>query len=342
MYPIITYRKVPDEKSFWGIGEIEMIQTLVDAGDRELLMAVLHDMYDADDMILAEDGALKDGASLVKGPGNITWLKEGKINAIKRLGGLSSNVNALSMINKFEEKIQETNGSFDSSQGKEPIRVTTSSGIAQLNERAGKRADIKKADRGEGFRRLYELCDWTALEFYNSNREIMILGQKEDEPQKFFTFNSDNLRVLDRPKYEAMLEANPEIIPSVNDQELFEQASYYPRIDTEIVTTDGMKQSKAFGIQAATEVAQQLDNINPAKAEILKSNVELMGIPNEQEIKQAIDETVAQQTPQPQPGQEHPVDAYYNSLSPEQQAQFAQLSPEEQLAMVKQAMGSNA
>jgi hypothetical protein len=344
MYPIITYRKIPDEKSFWGIGEIEMIQTLVDAGDRELLMAVLHDMYDADDMLVIEENALKDGTSIAKTPGGIIWAKDGKGTAIRRLGDMGSNINALNMINKFEEKIQETNGSFDSAQGKEPVRVTTSSGIAQLNERAGKRADIKKADRAEGFRRLYELCDWTALEFYTQDREILIRGEGQ-KPDRYFNFNSDNIRAFDKNRYSALLQSANEggesIVPGYNDQEIAEQSFYYPRIDVEIVTTDGMKQSKAFQTQATTEVAQQLDNINPAKAELIKSNVELMGLPNEQAIKDAIDQTVAMQAGQMQPGGVHPVDQYYNSLSPEQQQEFAMLSQEEQIALVRQAMGGN-
>ena len=338
MYPIITYRDIPDDKSFWGIGAIEMIQTLVDAGDRELLMAVLHDMYDADDMIKVEEGALKDGTTFTKTPGGVLILKDNKINAVQRLGGMSSNINALNMINKFEEKIQETNGSFDSSQGKEPVRVTTSSGIAQLNERASKRADIKKADRTEGFRRLFELCDWSALEFYNMDREILIQGDGKKNPDTFYSFNSDNFKVFDEPKYNALMQANPEMIPGENDQDIYEQASYYPRIDAEIVLTDGMKQSKAFMSQATSEMAAQLDNpMTPAKAEVTKSQVELMGLPNEEEIKDAIDQSTIQQTPD----QAHPVDAYYNSLTPEQQTEFEQLSPEEQVATVKQAMGGN-
>lgn len=299
MYPIVTYYKIPDDMSFWGMGEIEMVQDLIDAGDRELLSALLHDMYDADDMLVVEEGALKDGTSITKTPGGIIYVKDNKASGIRRLGDMSTNVNALSMINKLEEKIQETNGSFDSAQGKEPIRVTTSSGIAQLNERAQKRSDIKKADRSEGFRRLYELVDWTALEFLNIDREMMIRGEKDESGQertRYFTFNSDSMKIFDRPKYEAMMRAANEggetVVPGYNDQDIADQATYYPRIDSEIVTTDGMKQSKAFQTQAASEIADKLENLTPAKAEILKSNIEIMGLPNEQVIKDAIDNTL--------------------------------------------------
>jgi hypothetical protein len=396
MYPIITYYKIPDDMSFWGLGEIETVQDLIDAGDRELLSALLHDMYDADDMLIVESGALKEGTSITKTPGGIIWANDNRSSGIKRLGGMTSNVNALNMINQIKDLIQETNGSFDSAQGKEPIRVTTSSGIAQLNERAQKRSDIKKADRSEGFRRLYELLDWTALEFYNTDREIMIRGEGENDPDRYFSFNSDALRVFDNRKYEALLNAanqdGESIVPGYNDQGIYDQSSYYPRIDSEIVTTDGMKQSKAFQTQAASEVADKLDGLTPAKAELLKSNIKLMGLPNEQDILDAIDmqakiqqqiqqqqmaqpqqvqgtqqkppsETIAfkdlppdgkiqmaahagiQLSPQsviqqmqPQEGT-HPVDQYYNSLSPEQQQEFNMMPQDQQVAIVKQSMG---
>jgi hypothetical protein len=346
MYPLVEYYKIPDNKSFWGKGEIEAIWDLVDAADREFLMALLHDMFDADDMLIVEEDALKDGTTISKTPGGIIWVKQNKASGVRRLGDQGSNIKALNMINFIHEKIQETNGNFDSAQGKEPIRVTTASGIAQLNERASRRSDVKKADRSEGFRRLYELIDWTALEFYNTDREIMIRGEKETEQDRVFKFNSDNIRTFDQKKYMTLLndanEAGENVIPGINDNEIAEQSYYYPRIDTEIVTTDGMKQSKAFTTQATTEVIGQLDKLNPAKAELLKSNVELMGLPNEQEIKEAIDSSVQPATGgQPMQGDAHPVDQYFASLTPEQQQQFLGLTPEEQIMQVQQTSGGN-
>jgi hypothetical protein len=338
MYPIVEYYNIPNNKSFWGIGEIEVIMDLVDSGDREFLSAILHDMLSAGDQIVIEDEALKDGTTISNAPDSKIVMKANKINAVKRLGGLGSNNNSLSMIQFIHEKIQETNGNFDSSQGKEPTRVTTASGLAQLNEKAGKRMDIKKADRASGFRRLYELTDWTALEFYNTDRLIMIRGKSKTEQDRTMEFNSDNIRTFDQRKYDMLLQAANEkgetIVPGYNDDDIAEQSYYYPRIDTEIITTDGMKQSKAFQTQATTEVAQQLENLNPAKGELLKSNIELMGLPNEQEIKEAIDETVQQQM-QPQ----HPVDQFIATLSPEDQQAFLQMPQEEQIAIMNQAMG---
>lgn len=359
MYPLIIYYDIPDNKSFWGTGEIETVWDLVDAADREFLMAILADSFDADDLLIVEENCLKDGTTISKTPGGIVWVKDNRKEGIKRLGDTGSNINALNMIQFIHEKIQETNGNFDSAQGKEPIRVTTSSGIAQLNERANKRSDIKKADRSTGFRRLYELTDWSALEFYNTDRMIMIRGKSKQEKDRSFSFNSDSIRNFDKRKYESMLEqansGGETITPGENDQALAEQSFYYPRIDTEIITTDGVKQSKAFMTQATNEMSAQLDNpMTPAKAEVVKSQVEMMGLPNEQQIKEAIDQSTQQPMQQPgmmqqqmQQGQQmpqqqqqmHPVDQVLQALTPEQLKHFMSLPQDQQIEMINKTLG---
>lgn len=356
MYPIVEYYDIPDNKSFWGKGEIETIWDLVDAADREFLMAILNDMLNADDMIVIEENSLKKGTTIQKTPGGIITAQDNKGNSIHRLGGREGNGNVIQMIEFIQEKIQETNGNFDTNQGQEPVRVTTSSGIAQLNEKAAKRADIKKADRTSGFRRLYELIDWSALEFYNTDRMILIRGKKEGEDQSI-KFNSDEMRTFDTNKYDALMqkanEKGQQIIPGENDQEIYNASSYYPRIDSEIVTTDGMKQSKAFTMQATTEVMGELDNLTPAKAELIKSNIEIAGLPNQQDIDDAIDEQIqtqqqAQQAQMQQSAQvqdtqgaaDHPVDSYYNSLTPEKQKQFLGLTQAQQLEAMQGSNGN--
>jgi hypothetical protein len=62
-------------------------------------------MFDADDLIVCEDEALKDGTNIEKAPGGIVWMKPTKKDAIKRLGGLGSNLNARDMITFIHEKI---------------------------------------------------------------------------------------------------------------------------------------------------------------------------------------------------------------------------------------------
>ena len=351
MYPFVMYCDIPNDQSFWDIGEIEMIFDLVDTADREFLMAVLHDMFSADDLIVCEDDALKDGTTINKSPDGIVWVKPNKKDSIKRLGGLASNINALQMIEFIKKKIQETNGNFDPNQGNAPpANVKTLGGMQLLNEQGNRRTNIKKADRETGFRRLYELIDWTALEFYNTERMIMIRGKSKSEQDRAFSFNSDSIRTFDQKLYTRKLDEaysqGIEVTPEM-EQEFADEATYYPRIDAEIITTDAIRQSKALMTQATSDIANQLDNINPAKAELIKSNVETLGLPNEQEIKQAIDQSLQPQMgmlgiPQqgmPQGQQIHPVDQVLQALSPEQRDDLLSLPQDKQVAIIRQIMG---
>lgn len=317
MYPFVQYCKIPVDKSFWNKGEIETIIDLVDSADREFLSAIMNDMFNANDITLVEQNALVEGQSITGVPGETIICKDGKIGAVRRLGGLNNNNNSLEMIQFIHDKIMETNGNFESAQGKEPVRVTTSSGIAQLNERANVRKEIKKADRKAGFKRLYELIDWTALEFYNTDRIILIRG-KNGEPDRTATFNSENLRVPDKAKAEQIFQMAQ--IKGLSEQEALgmikSNAFYYPKVDIEISVGDGVKHSKAFTLAATEQLANT--NITPANKEIVKAEVDIMDLPNKDDIKESIDAAMQPQQPQGD---------IMSELTPEEQA-YLQEHPE--------------
>lgn len=336
MYPFVKYCKIPMVKSFWDKSEIEPIKDLVDAIDREFMTAIINDAFTSNDIILVEENALADGQVFTNVPGDTVKIKQGKIDRVKRLGGISANGNILSMITFIREIIQETTGNFDSTHGKEPVRVTTASGIAQLNERADRRGVIKKADRLMGFERLYELIDWTALEFYNTDRMILIRGKEEGEPDDAFAFNSENHRILD----------------GIRTEQTGEAVYYYPKIDTEISAGDGLRKSKAFTIQATMDLAKA--PITPENYKIILSFVELLDLPNKKEIKDAINErflitpgtpgSVPGVTPQGQnvptgPSQEEIVMEALANMTPEERTQLQSLPDDQMLAVIMQGIG---
>jgi len=261
MYPFVKYCKIPVEQSFWDMGEIEIIKDLVDAADREFMNAILNDGFMSNDITLVEDQALADGQQMTATPGAVVMTKPNKLNGVRRLGGIAHNDNALNMINFIHEKIQETTGNFDSAQGKEPIRVTTASGIAQLNEKAQARKVMKKADRLEGFNRLYELIDWTALEFFNTDRVIMINGKEDEEPEPPIEFNSTNHMMRDPVT----------------------QEPYFPRLDSTITSGEGVQHSVSFTLSATKELSEM--PITPQNYKIVMSYVDLLDLPNKAEIK---------------------------------------------------------
>ena len=340
-YPFVKYCKIPMAKSFWDKSEIEPIKDLCDAIDREFMTAILNDALTANDIIITEEGALADGQTITNEPGKVVEMKANKMDRIKRLGGISANGNILSMITFIREIIQETTGNFDSTQGKEPVRVTTASGIAQLNERADRRGVIKKADRLMGFERLYELLDWTALEFYNTDRMVLIRGKEEGQQDESFSFNSENHRVLD----------------SMRTDQTMEPVYYYPKIDTEISAGDGLRKSKAFTIQATQDLMGV--QITPENYKIALSFVELLDLPNKKEIKDSINQrflmanvppeaippgidpgmTPEGQNIPPEPSQEELVTEALANMTDEERAQLDGLSDEEMMAVIMQGIG---
>lgn len=337
MYPIIKYGKIPARKCFWDKGEIETIKDLCDAANREFITAILNDMFMANDITVVEKDALAEGQETVPNtPGATVWMKPNRAAGIRRMGGVSENGGILNMINFIHEKIQETAGNYESAMGKEPTRVTTASGIAQLNEKADRRTSLKKAGRTEGFKRLAQLLDWTALEFYNSDRLIMIRGKKEGEPDTSEVFNSDDIRMLDQQK----------TIEAMNQSESAEPVYYYPKVDVEVNIGEGIKKSKAFTLAATQELAAI--QVTPQNIGIVLAIVDLLDLPNKDDIRESMTNAVAMQKQQEmeanapqQPRQANPEEIIAQ-LPPEQQQAFMQLPPDQQQAFLQQAMGGAA
>lgn len=292
-YPFIKYCKIPVDQSFWDKGEIETIIDLVDAADREFMSALLIDMMQPADIIVYEPNALAEGETISTGPNAMIKMKDNRIEGIRRLGNLGTNFNALQMIEFIHKKIEETTGNSLTNNGLEPTKVTTASGIAMMNERADMRKNIKKADRLTGFEKLYELIDWTALEFYNTDRVIMIRGQQETQDDGTFNdstvFNSDNHKVADKAKAKAL--ATKGVEQGKTDEEiqkiLDENVYYFPTVDIEIAVGEGVSKSKSFTLQALSELIKY--PITSQNVSLIKSQVDLLDLPNKKEIKDGLE-----------------------------------------------------
>lgn len=268
-YPFIKYCTISIPNQFWDRSEIQPIIGLVDAVDRELGTYLLNDAFTANDIIVTEEGALADNSEITNVPGAMVVTKQGMVDSIRRLGGLSNlNGGLRDTIIFLRDMISQTVGNYDSAQGKEPVRVTTASGIAQLNERADARKNIKKADRLIGFELLYEMIDLHAMEFYDEDRMIYLGAKEEKKTPIAFKFNANKFR---------------------------EKDGYVPRVDATIYAGDGVTKSKAYTTAAISDLAKM--QITPANAEIVKEWVNLIGLPNRQLISESIDKALAAQAP---------------------------------------------
>lgn len=267
MFPFVIYDRLPKEKTLWGRSELEAIIPFIDAADREIAYAQLNSAFSSNDVIVAEENAFADDSTLDNTPGAIWKLRPGMMGKVQRLGNAAYSESYLhANFDKWRSLMQETTGNFAITQGSEPDRVTTATGIALLNERARSRNNLKRIDKSAGFARLFELCDRTALEYYDDGR--VILSGAADEEDTIYVASDFKRADGDR--------------------------TYIPRVDIRIHIGDGLANSKAFTVSAVSSLIS-----TPITAEnyrIVKSYLELIDLPMRQEISDMLDERFEKDT----------------------------------------------
>lgn len=261
MFPFVIYDRLPRENTLWGKSELEAIIPFIDAADREIAYAQLNSAFSSNDIIIAEENALCDDCELENAPGAVWKLRPGMMGKVQRLGNSAYAESYLhSNYDKWKALMQETTGNFSINQGNEPQNVTTATGIALLNERAKNRSSLKKIDKSVGFKRLFELCDRTALEYYDDGR-IVFCGAAQDG--ELIYRSGDYKR-------------------SLNGK------TYIPTVDIKIHIGDGLANSKAFTISAINSLIST--PITQDNYRIVKSYLELIDIPMRKEICDMLDE----------------------------------------------------
>lgn len=260
--PFVIYKRISKENSIWGKSELEAIIPMIEAADRDLAFAQLNSAFSSNDIIVAEENALADGCTLDNSPGAVWMLRPGMMGKVMRLGNTAFSENALyNSFSMWRELIQTTTGNYDSFQGSEPSRVTTATGIALLNERAKTRSSLKKIGKTAGFKRLYELIDRTALEYYDDGRVIAV-GTDDDCGI-----------VYKASQYSSSGKGND---------------SYIPCVDVKIHIGDGLDNSKAFTVSAVNDLIRT--PITRENYKLITSFVELVGLPMRKEICDSINE----------------------------------------------------
>jgi hypothetical protein len=202
----------------------------------------------------------------------------------------------------------------------------------------------KEAPRISGYKRLFQLLDWMALEFYDENRLITIRGDDHEE---------DKMKVVNMNDHRVMKQIPPDKLDLDGE---FKVDYYYPKVDVEVVAGEGIRKSKAFTLAVTQELSQV--QITPQNAPLIKVVVELLELPNQQEILDAID-TVASMgggemgagMPSPEggggfeemmstlpPEQQQIVGQMLETMSPQEQQAFMALPPDQQVDMISQAL----
>ncbi len=282
LFPFVHYWCIRDETQFWNKSELEPILALVDAADRELATGLFNDEMMANDIVLIEDGALVPGEEFTNVPGAVVRVNQGRGGGVARLGGLGDGVKSLGMIEWLLSQIQRANRNYDSNQGRETARVTTASGLLQLRSDAQTQTKIKSADRNAGFRRLYELLDALALEFFDDDRLLFIGAKQEGGEGETIVYNSANYA-----------RETPELTDPVTGEVLRERQVYFPRVDVTVTCGDGLGKTPGATVELLDKLAAI--QVTADNWQLLAAELEYLDIPQKQEIVSGWREKFAQE-----------------------------------------------
>lgn len=271
LFPFVHYWRTQDENSFWNKSELFPVLDLVDAADRKLAMGLLGDAFLSNDIVLVEEGALAEGEEISNEPGAVLHLKPNRIHAVRRLGGVQSSANAAVAVDWLKEQIERSTRNYETSQGKEPARTMTASGLAMLRSDASSQADIKKADRDAGFERLYELLDWLALEFYDDGR-LIYLGADESRGREAVSF---------RYSSDALSEQMPAVL-DLHGNVVRESWTYWPRLDVTISAGDSILRGKKATLEALQSICSAA--VTAENWKLFAAQLEILDLPGKQDI----------------------------------------------------------
>lgn len=271
LFPFVHYWRIRDENQFYNRSELEAIIPMVDAADRELSTGLLNDAFTANDIVLVEENALAPGEEFTNVPGSVVNVRQNSIGKVARLGGLHSGANCIPMVEWLLGQVQRTNRNYETNQGKASGTVKTATELSMLRADVDTQMEIKKADRNAGFERLYELIDWSVLEFYDEKRQIFIGAKKPDEAPVNFTLDTN-----------ALAGKIPARTDFITGEVLEEERQYWPRVDVTVNAGDGILRSKAATLQALQTLA--MAQVTAENYKLFEAMVEVLDIPQKQEI----------------------------------------------------------
>lgn len=292
LYPFVHIYETKDIRKFWSPPQLETIIPLIDEMNEILEAGIENIKLMSAGKWVAEEDSLSDETELTDERGQVVWYKAGK-QPPRRDEGLKLLTGTIENINFLQEKIERTLRNYDISVGKEPVRTTTAAGLAQLGAAAKEQTNVKEYDKKQGFKRMFELIDWSGLEFYNDDKMIFI-GVPEYENKQgalsnldpksgdiFFKYNSNDIK-----KAEYIKDDNGQTVTDKDGKPLIDY--YYPRVDCDIHASNGLDKSKNFTVQVLQSLIET--PITPENYKIVVKLIDELEIPQTDEIINEITE----------------------------------------------------
>ncbi|MVP00355.1 hypothetical protein [Paenibacillus lutrae] len=315
MYPIVIRRNVPRNFDFGGQSDVDVIRDQQDA-----IKKVVTKM---EEKVMQSGSIIKMPEDLNVTITNVTYqIIKGTVQQLGAIGSedLQAEIGQdMAFLDKLYDHAQSTLGITNSFQGKEDN--SAKSGIAkqiQVQQASG-RLQSKQYNKNAAFKELFELMLYFKLAFY-------------DEPRPYLTKDidgNDEYKDFDRYKF-LMTDDNGELYYNTDFLFSADVGSGLPK--DPIFMYNQIKEMLGMGAIDKLQYWTILESLNFPMAKQIKSQIE------EQMQQEAM---MMQGAEAGQPAPQSP-EQILGSLSPEQLEQFKSLPPEEQEAILQQALGGAA
>lgn len=324
-WDLIYQPYLPKDMSFWGTSLIDDIKDLYEAALKAVY--IQEESFLRGRKKIATDN--ENDAKKIMEAGTEVITLTGTVREID----LNTNIDGINWIEWLWGKIQLITGATNAAMGVHDPGVKSGKQAQLYVSQANFKANLASTYKAIAYKKLYRCVADFAMAFCDDDRPFRLTGEK-DKPE-YGTFS----------RLSMLRDDNGNVI--------------YPNWDINVSCQAGFMQNKSEIFQQIVMLANNR-SFDPTPGNVMYLKVlQKLGVPflesiladMEQEIKkqeelqqQQMQMQQMQQQGQGQPqgqggGQQLDVNQVINRLPPEQQAQFAQLSPEQQQAMLGQLMG---
>lgn len=192
-HPFVLDALYPIEGSPCGYGYVDICrnpQTLIDilntAYAKNARVGAMPRYFSRKDGNINEEEFLDLDKAVVHVNGNVDEA------SLRRIEHNNLDGNYISMLDRVIDELRETSGNTEAATGQSPSGVTAASGIAALQEAAGKRTKDSTRGSYRAFSEIVEMVVELIRQFYDMPRQFRIVG--EDGAQSFTSYSNQGLK----------------------------------------------------------------------------------------------------------------------------------------------------
>lgn len=273
------------DKEFWGIGEVEIIDTLqrlINSYEAQIIDNT-RTMANAQWIVDKLRSGLKEEDSHVLNnrPGATIFVNNADPNVIRKEPGSPIPAHITEHQQKLVNAMEQILGIHDVVQGRAPGGVRAASAIIALQESANIRVRQKARNMEYALEELADQANWLVLEHYEEPRQIRLTGESAPTTLEISDILRD--RVVDEAALMGEVEPDtePEDIDPEDLQRLFREVKF-PTFDVQVKAGASVPYSQAMLYEQAKEFFQ-LGAIDR------QALLEVTGFPGREEIIQRIE-----------------------------------------------------